>query len=150
MAEKSGNGAFQPAGDCPVCAKHRGEGPLAGPVVFAGDLVVVSHQPRGVLGHLFVETRRHVASLDLLTVAEAEAVARAARLTAVGLRAELDPEFVFSAVVGRSAAHFHQHVFVRHRGTPDELPWTETDWPGAPRGDAVELSARLGAYFEGT
>ena len=149
MAEKSGDGAFEWTGGCLICAKHRGEGPLAGPVVFADDLVVVSHLPRGVLGYLFVETRRHVASFDLLTVAEAEAVARAARLTAVGLRAELDPEFVFSAVVGRSVAHFHQHVFVRHRGTPDELPWIEADWPGAPRAGAEELSARLGTYFEG-
>ncbi|MDX8143825.1 hypothetical protein SK854_16990 [Lentzea sp. BCCO 10_0061] len=84
-----------------ICAKHLGSGPLAGPVVFADDLVVVSHRPGEVLGYLFVETRRHVAALDLLTVTEAEAVARAVRLAAVGLRAELDPEFVFSAVAGR-------------------------------------------------
>lgn len=131
---------------CLICAKHRGTGPLAGPVVWSDDLVVVSHQPGEVLGHLFVETRRHVATLDALVVEEAEAVARAVRSVAVGLRAELDPEFVFSAVVGRAVAHFHQHVFVRHRGTPDELPWDE-DWPDAPTGDAADLCARLRAYF---
>jgi ATP adenylyltransferase len=133
--------------ECLICAKHRGSGPLAGPVVFADDLVVVSHQPGGVLGYLFVETRRHVAALDSLTVAEAEAVARAVRLVAVGLRAELDPEFVFSAIIGRAVAHFHQHVFVRHRGTPDEVPWDEVEWPGAPTGDAAELCAKLRAHF---
>ncbi|MET9629247.1 HIT domain-containing protein [Lentzea sp. NPDC006480] len=131
---------------CLICAKHQGSGPLVGPVVFTDDLVVVSHQPGSVLGHLFVETRRHVATLDLLTVAEAEAVARAVRLVAVGLRAELDPEFVFSAVVGRAVAHFHQHVFARHRGTPEELPWDE-DWAGAPTGDAGAFSTNLRGYF---
>ena len=133
--------------ECLICAKHLGSGPLSGPVVFADDLVVVSHRPGEVLGYLFVETRRHVAALDLLTVAEAEAVARAVRLAAVGLRAELDPEFVFSAVAGRSVAHFHQHVFVRHRGTPEELAWTEVEWAGAPRGDAAELCVRLRRHF---
>ncbi|MET9231441.1 HIT domain-containing protein [Lentzea sp. NPDC003310] len=132
--------------ECLICAKHRGEGPLAGPVVHSDELVVVSHQPAAMLGYLFVETRRHVATLDALTEAEAVAVARAVRLAAIGLRAELDPEFVFSAVVGRAVAHFHQHVFVRHRGTPGEVAW-DADWPGAPRGDATALSARLSEYF---
>ncbi|WP_191302438.1 HIT domain-containing protein [Lentzea cavernae] len=120
---------------------------MTGPFVFADDLVVVSHRPGEVLGYLFVETRRHVAALDALTEPEAEAAARAARLAAVGLRAELDPEFVFSAIAGRSVPHFHQHVFVRHRGTPDELAWTEVEWAGAPRGDAADLCAKLRTYF---
>ncbi|GGM98763.1 histidine triad (HIT) protein [Lentzea pudingi] len=132
--------------ECLICAKHDGDGPLAGPVVFADELVVVSHRTGGALGYLFVETRRHVATLDALTVAEAEAVARAARLAAASLRAELDPEFVFTFVAGRSHAHFHQHVFARHRGTPDELPW-HAEWAGAPTGDAAELCARLSPYF---
>ncbi|MFS8100964.1 HIT domain-containing protein [Lentzea alba] len=131
---------------CLICAKHRGDGPLVGPVVFTDDLVVVSHRPAGALGYLFVETRRHVATLDALTVAEAEAVGRAARSAAVGLRAELDPLFVFSAIAGRAVAHFHQHVFARHQGTPDELPWHE-EWADAPTGDAAELTERLRAYF---
>ena len=131
---------------CPICAKHRGDGPLVGPIVWSDDLVVVSHRPGGMLGYLFVETRRHVATLDSLTVAEAEAVARAARSVAVGLRAELDPLFVFSAIVGRAVAHFHQHVFVRHRGTPDALAW-DKEWSEAPTGDAARLCDRLRTHF---
>ncbi|MEV6242581.1 HIT domain-containing protein [Lentzea sp. NPDC051838] len=131
---------------CLVCAKHRGVGPLVGPVVFEDDLVVVSHRPGDVLGYLFVETRRHVPYLDELTVEEAEAVGRAARSAAAGLRAELDLEFVFSAIVGRAVAHFHQHVFARHQGTPEALPWDE-EWSGAPTGDVVAFSAGLGRYF---
>jgi len=133
--------------ECLICAKHQGSGPLVGPVVWADDLVVVSHRPGEVLGYLFVETRRHAAALADLTVPEAEAVARAARSTAMALRAELDPEFVFSSIAGRAVAHFHQHVFARHRGTPAELAWTDVMWPGMPTGDPAELCARLSRHF---
>lgn len=132
---------------CPICAKHRGGGPLASPPVWSGELVVVTHRPGPFPGYLFVETRRHVASLDELTEPEVAAVARAAWVAARALRAELDPESVHSAVAGRSVAHFHQHVFVRHRGTPGELGWLDVDWPGAPRGDVPALCGRLARHF---
>jgi ATP adenylyltransferase len=129
---------------------------LVGPVVWQDELVVVSHRPvgqdgAGVPGYLFVETRRHVAVLDGLEPDEVGAVARAVWWAARGLRAELDPDFVFSAVVGRAVAHFHQHVFVRHRGTPEDVGWMDGhEWSGAPRVTAdrlVELSARLRRHF---
>jgi ATP adenylyltransferase len=141
--------------DCPICAKHRGEGPLVSPEVWRDDLVVVSHLPPRDgpvhLGYLFVETVRHVPHLDRLTVHEAEAVGRTVRTTAIALRTELDPEHVFSAVVGRGVAHFHQHVFVRYRGTPEDTMWLDSGaWPGATRGGFAEieaLCARLRPYF---
>ncbi len=142
---------------CLICAKHRGEGPLVGPQVWQDDHVVVSHRPVGgdgtvFLGYLFVETRRHAAYLDELTDAEAGAVGRAVRRAARGLRAELGAEFVFSAIVGRGVAHFHQHLFVRHPGTPTSYGWTTSDeWPEAPRGrqaDLVDLCARLRPYLD--
>lgn len=136
---------------CRVCAKHRGTGPLVGPVVWDGDLVVVSHRAGSFPGYLFVETRRHVANLDGLTEAEAMGVARAAWIAARALRAELDPESVHSAIAGRglARAHFHQHVFARHRGTPGELGWLDVDWPGAPRADLDLLCSRLSTHFAG-
>ncbi|GHG00753.1 MULTISPECIES: histidine triad (HIT) protein [Amycolatopsis] len=134
---------------CVICAKHRGAGPLVSPVVWAGDLVVVTHRPGDFPGYLFVETRRHVANIDGLTEAEAMAVARAAWAGARALRAELDPESVHAAIAGRglAGAHFHQHVFVRHRGTPAEFGWMDVDWPGAPREDVDLLCGRLSPYF---
>lgn len=137
--------------------KHRGEGPLVGDRVWADEHVIVSHRPVGddgttVLGYLFVESRRHVPSWDALTEAEAGAIARAAWRAARGLRAELDPEFVFSAIVGRSVAHFHQHLFARHQGTPDQYSWMESAaWPGAKRGgvdEVADLSARLALHLD--
>lgn len=127
--------------DCVICAKHRD-----GPVIWADDLVVVAHYPPGdgtvMLGHLFVETRRHVPTLADLTEPEAEAVGRAARRAARALRAELDVEYVFSAIVGRQVPHFHQHLFVRHTGTPDTYAWDAGDeWSDVPKGDATEVAA---------
>ena len=76
--------AEQPDVACPICAKHRGEGPLAGPKVFEDEHVVVSHRPVGedataFLGYLFVESRRHVPFLDGLTDTEASAIGLAVR-----------------------------------------------------------------------
>lgn len=141
-------------GGCLICAKHRGDGPLVGPVVWQDDLVVVSHRPVaadgvGVPGYLFVETRRHVPWLDGLEPDEVGAVARAVWSAARALRAELAPDFVFSAVVGRAVAHFHQHVVVRHAGTPEDVGWTD-EWSGAPRVAAdglLDLCARLRSHF---
>lgn len=134
--------------ECAICAKHRGEGCLVGPLVWADDLVVVSHRLGEFSGYLFVETRRHVAALDGLTPDEVSAVSRAAWCAARGLRAELAPEHVFSAIAGRSVSHFHQHVFVRHRGTPAEIGWMDgASWTGAPAVDIGALCRRLAGYF---
>lgn len=77
----------------------------------------------------------------------------AVRRAAAALRAELDVEAVHSAVVNLRQEHFHQHVYVRYRGTPAELGWWEADeWPGAPHGDAAAvaaLCARLAGHFTG-
>ncbi|MFE9323824.1 HIT family protein [Nocardia sp. NPDC052278] len=141
--------------DCPICDKHRGIGALVGPVIYADDLVLVTHRPltegTPVPGYLFVETRRHAPTLSTLTDAEARAVGWAARRAAHALHVELAPEFVFSAITGLSVAHFHQHVFARPHGTPASVPWTSADaWPDAPRIDACalgELCDRLAIHF---
>ncbi|WP_067522214.1 hypothetical protein [Nocardia uniformis] len=81
--------------------------------------------------------------------AEGTAVGWAARRAAYALRTELSPEYVFSAITGRSVTHFHQHVFVRPAGTPDTVDWF-TSWSDGPRVDESELAVlcgRLGAHF---
>ncbi len=117
---------------------------------------MVSHRPLNkgmpVPGYLFVETRRHVPTVADLSDAEAAVVGWAVSRAAQALRSELVPEYVFSAVTGRTVAHFHQHVFARPRGTPAETPWFDVDsWAGGPRVDEPELAAlsvRLSRYFE--
>ncbi len=47
---------------------------------------------------------------------------------------------MFTAIIGRQVAHVHQHVFVRHAGTPGSLRWDESpDWDGAPTRTEEEL-----------
>lgn len=132
--------------DCPICLKHRGQGPLVGPVIYADELVHVAHRATGSLGYVLVETQRHVGYLDELTDAEAGAVGRVTSRVAAGLRAELDAEFVHTFVAGLSVPHFHQHLFVRHRGTPSHYAWHE-QWADAPRGDVASLAERMTAYL---
>ena len=135
-------------GPCLLCEKHEGRGDLVGPVVHADDLVVVTLRMAGAAGYGFVETRRHVAELAALTDAEAAAVGLAVARLARGLRAELRVTHVhtFVAGLGSARAHFHQHVFVRHAGTPPGHPWWP-EWPGAPAGDNATLARRLTPYF---
>ncbi|MGI5126885.1 HIT domain-containing protein [Pseudonocardia sp. CA-107938] len=135
--------------ECLICAKHASRGPLAGcPVIEEDDLVVVTHRPvdaatgLGIAGHAFVETRRHVAHWPGLTAAETDAVARAAGRVARALAAEFGTDLVMSLIAGMSVPHFHQHVFVRHPGTPEDLPWfRSSEWSGAPQLTASELAA---------
>lgn len=141
--------------DCPICAKHRGEGPLRGELVGRWDGCWVYHFPPGAdglakLGYLFIETDRHAAHLEDLTDEEAGALGLLRSRLARALNATLDAENVFSAVVGRGVSHFHEHVFVRFRGTPAEVPWHESD-EAAPRADGVavaDLARRLAAHVD--
>jgi ATP adenylyltransferase len=132
---------------CPICQKHQGEGPLVGPVIWEDDLVFAAHRATGPLGYVFVESQRHAPYLDDLSDAEAEAVGRVTARLAGGLRAELDIDFVHTAVLGMGLAHFHQHVFVRHANTPERYAWWQ-EWPDAPHGDNEALAKRLRRYLD--
>jgi diadenosine tetraphosphate (Ap4A) HIT family hydrolase len=130
-------------GDCRVCAKHRGEGPLRGELVGRTERFWVYHDGladdgRASLGHLYLESDRHAPYLADLTDAEAAELGPLRTRLAAALRAELDADFVFAAVLGRGEAHFHEHLLTRHRGTPDEVPWYDSD-EAAPRATADEV-----------
>ncbi|HEY5783207.1 MAG TPA: HIT domain-containing protein [Microlunatus sp.] len=134
--------------DCPLCAKQRGVGPFVCPVIFSDDLVVVTHRATGSVGYVFIETTRHVAYVHQLTEAEAAAVGRIRTRVAAALAAELPIDYVFAMVAGTGVAHFHEHVFVRHVGTPADLPWGQP-WSDAPTGDIEALVGKLAARLLG-
>jgi diadenosine tetraphosphate (Ap4A) HIT family hydrolase len=116
----------------------------------------IYHAPPGEdgnasLGYLFIESNRHAIYLDDLTDAEAQALGRLRTRLAAALRAELDPEHVFTAVMGRSEPHFHEHVFCRFRDTPQDVSWHHSD-DYAPRANADEvadLARRLARHLTG-
>lgn len=126
------------SGECPICEKHRGRGPLVGERVWEDEHVLAYHARRdtvdGYLGYLFVETRRHVPSLASLTDDEAHALATARSRLARALEAA-GAEHVYSFVFDH-LPHHHEHVVARHPGAPEEFRGVRvTDWPDAPRGD---------------
>jgi diadenosine tetraphosphate (Ap4A) HIT family hydrolase len=138
------------AGDCPICARHRGEGPLGGELVARVDGFWVWHAAPGQdggasLGHVIIESDRHAPHLDDLTDVEAGNLGRLRAHLARALRDELRPEFVFAAVIGQRMSHFHEHLLCRFPGTAEDVPWHESD-EAAPRADAaavVDLARRI-------
>ncbi len=141
--------------DCPICARHRGEGPLGGELVARSSGFWVWHAAadrdgRVGLGHLIIESGRHVPYLDDLSEEEAASLGRLRAATARALRAELQPAFVFAAVIGQRVPHFHEHLICRFPGTDDSVPWHASD-DAAPRvdGEAIaDLARRLRARLE--
>lgn len=140
--------------DCQICAKHRGEGPLGGELVGRWDGFSVYHAPpaadgTAALGYVFIETDRHAPHLEDLTDGEAAALGRLRSRLARALVRELDAENVFSAVIGRGVPHFHEHVFVRHRGTAAEVQWDASP-DVAPRADPAtvrDLASQLARHL---
>jgi ATP adenylyltransferase len=132
------------AESCDICRKHRGEGPLEGQLVGLSDGFWIYHAPPddsglAPLGYIYVESDRHASYLADLTDAEAAALGRLRSRLAAALREALDPELVFAAVIGRGIAHFHEHLFVRHRGIAADVPWYASD-EAAPRADAARVA----------
>jgi ATP adenylyltransferase len=148
--------ADHPDPACLICAKHLGIGPLAGVLIGRRDGFWVYHAPpgedgRAPLGHLFIETDRHVPSLADLTDAEAAALGPLRSQLAHALRAEVDADWIFAAVIGRRVPHFHEHLLPRHRDLDDAVPWHQSDVAGPHVDDAavVDLARRLAARVPG-
>jgi hypothetical protein len=68
------------------------------------------------------------------------------------LRSELDIDAVHAMVINTRLEHFHEHVVVRHQGTPPEYSWHQLDdWSGAPTGGRSEVAGlceRLARHFQ--
>ena len=140
--------------DCPICAKHRGEGSLGGQLVARVDGFWVYHAPpgedgRAPLGYLLIESDRHAPYLDDLNDDESAALGRLRTRLTGALRQEVNPEHVFAAVVGRGVPHFHEHLVPRYADTPGDVPWHRSDEfaPRANREEVVDLARRLAGHL---
>lgn len=139
-----------PLDTCVVCQKHRGLVPLAGGAIHEDDLIFVSHaqlwdeETKHYLGHLFVETRRHVAEIGDLFGDEAQRIGLYVSRSARALMLTLGVEHVYSFVIGDGIPHVHVHVIGRYSGAPRKFWGPKVDeWPDAPHGDdqAIEQVA---------
>ncbi len=132
---------------CLVCQKHRGEVSVPGGIIFENDLIFVSHaqllgdEKDHYLGHLFVETRRHVPELGDLTAEESRELGFQVSRAAKALTATLGVEHVYAFAIIDGMPHVHIHVIGRYPGAPREYWGPKVDeWPGAPRGGEVEIA----------
>ena len=143
--------------DCLVCRKHRGEVAVPGGFIYEDDLISISHaqlfgeEKDHYLGHVFVESKRHVPELADLTEQEAQAIGLWISRVAQALLQTEGMEHVYSFFIGDGVPHVHVHVIGRYSGAPREYRGPKVDdWPEAPRGGEAEMAqvaARLRAYL---
>jgi len=134
--------------ECLVCRKHRGELAVPGGVIYEDELIFVSHaqlfgdETEHYLGHIFLETKRHVPELADLTEEEAQAVGLYASRIARALIATESVEHVYSFFICDGVPHVHLHIIGRYPGAPREYWGPRVDeWPDAPKGGVEELAA---------
>jgi diadenosine tetraphosphate (Ap4A) HIT family hydrolase len=143
--------------DCLVCRKHRGEVIIPGGVIYENDLIVVSHaqlwgqEKEHYLGHIFVESRRHVAELADLTEQEAQIIGLYTSIVAKTLLSTEGMEHIYAFVIGDGVPHVHVHVIGRYPGAPKEFWGAKVDeWPEAPKGKESEIeqvAARVRSFL---
>ncbi len=141
---------------CFICRKHRGEIDLPGGAIYEDELVFAGHAfnpdaPDGqYLGHLIVESKRHVAGLAGLTDEEARQIGLV--LTRLGrvLETAVSAEHIYLFVLGHHVAHLHYHLIPRYPGAPREYWGVHVDeWPDAPKGDAravADLCSKIATH----
>lgn len=150
----------KPASDCIVCQKQHGEIPIPGGTIYENDLIFISHallyqnETEHYLGHIFLETKRHVADLADLTETEAQALGLYTARVARALMHVLGSVHVYSFVMGDGVPHVHVHIIGRYADAPREYWGAKVDeWPQAPKGDAEKIAAlseQIRTYFKGT
>ena len=142
------------AGECDICLKHQGRGPLSGHLIGRSDGFWVYHamadeDGMARLGWLFIESDRHVPYLADLNADEAAALGVLRTRLANALRKEVGAELVLTFVIGMGMAHFHEHLVPRSAATPREVPWYDSDeaLPKAEAGQVAHLAVRLRAQL---
>ena len=145
--------------DCLVCRKHRGEVAVPGGAIYEDDLIFVSHaqlwrdEKEHYLGHVFVETKRHVAEVADLTDQEAQAIGLYTSRIARALLHSQNMEHIYIFVIGDGVPHVHYHVIGRYPGAPREYWGARVDeWPEAPKGNETEIEKvadHLRAFLNG-
>ncbi len=133
--------------DCMVCQKQRGEILTPGGPIFENELIFISHAlPYGkekdhYLGHVFIETKRHIPEISELTESEAKMIGLFTQRISKALMETLGMIHVYSFVIGDGVPHVHVHVIGRYPNAPREYWGVKVDeWPEAPRGADEEIA----------
>jgi histidine triad (HIT) family protein len=133
--------------DCFICRKHRGEVNVPGGIIFQSKQIIISHsqiqenETEHYLGHIIIETQRHVSEVSELTDLEAQEVGLCIKRIANVLLRTTKMEHIYSFLIGDGVPHVHIHVIGRYPGAPKEFWNTKVDeWPDATRGGEKEIA----------
>ena len=127
-------------------------------MIYENDLIYVSHaqlwrdEKEHYLGHVFIETKRHVAEVADLTEEEAQTIGVYTSRIAKALLNTEQMEHVYIFVIGDGVPHVHYHVIGRYPGAPREY-WGPRvdDWPEAPKGaepEIAQVAERIRAFLK--
>jgi histidine triad (HIT) family protein len=132
--------------ECLVCRKHKGEIDVPGGIIYENNLIFISHaqlwgnEKEHYLGHVFVESKRHVAELAELTDQEAQAIGLFTSRVAKALLHTESMEHIYTFFIGDGVPHVHIHVIGRYPNAPREYWGAKVDeWPEAPKGTVAEI-----------
>lgn len=135
---------------CIICKKHREESDL---VIYRDELVYVCHympdlkRDTNFLGYYFVEMIRHFDGVQNATDEELKAMMRVTKQLSNALMLKFGGERVYVFITGDGVKHMHEHVVIKHIGTPKEYNACRVDeWPEAPRGgykDIISLNKEI-------
>ncbi|GEM_PF-1115375 len=133
--------------DCVFCASTIPFAPDSRFLVYEDDLVAASHMttqkdPTTYLGHLVLQSKRHVRDFSGLTPTEAGAVGRAIQRLSAGVKATTAAENVYAVFFAEVVPHLHVLLTARYPKTPERY-WRMNilEWPEAPRGDLTAVAA---------
>ena len=133
--------------DCLVCQKHWGIIPIPGGPIFENDLIFISHallykeEREHYLGHIFIETKRHIAELSQLTQDETQIIGIYRQRIAQAMMDTLGMVHIYAFVIGDGVPHFHEHVIGRYPNTPREFWGVKVDeWVQVPHGGKEEIA----------
>jgi len=94
------------------------------------------------LGHVFIETKRHISGLAEMSLDEALEVGKFQKIVSEVFMEYFEAEHVYSFVFGDAVPHLHIHLIPRYEGAPEEYRGTKVDeWPDAPHGNDDETIA---------
>jgi histidine triad (HIT) family protein len=131
---------------CLFCDLVSARVPVVGGPVYEDELVYASHacEEEGptYLGHLYVQTRRHVRNLAEINDAEAQGLGLLVARLCRALKECTGAEHAYAEFYAEVTPHVHILVTARYGGTPPEFwRWHVQEWPGAPRGTREEVAA---------
>jgi histidine triad (HIT) family protein len=132
--------------ECVVCRKHKGEIDIPGAVIHQNALIFISHaqlwqnEKEHYLGHVLIESKRHVAELADLSEQEAQVIGLFTSRVAKALLHTESVDHVYSFFIGDGVPHVHIHVIGRYPNAPKEYWGPRVDeWPEAPKGTAKDI-----------